>query len=147
MEGKVYVYSYVGACCCVASLVITSLALNQWFEYCWWSFGLVHASTLTEIRDFEGETTISDVYLDACGSLKGLVEEYCAGFCRVVGDFESAGFAMLVFGCVSFCALFVSSVLQICSSMEQLTVMRVFLCLPSFFYSLGLVVYIGFLGS
>lgn len=85
----------------VIAVKITDLSLQVWFKYCWWQFGLITASSITNYTNLENETLIIDVENSACRSLKPLVKYYCPEFCDNIVKIEHAGYCMLIFGIFS----------------------------------------------
>ncbi|CAG9310372.1 unnamed protein product [Blepharisma stoltei] len=137
---------YISASAIIFILIIVDLALNRWFSYCWWDFGLIYAGTFTDFENLQNENSISDVKSDACGSLKGLIEGSCPDFCDYIDDFQSAGAVMVFSGIatlISIAACIFFHFLAFNRSAFRFRVMWVFLIMPTFWYSLGYVIYLG----
>lgn len=96
-------------------LIIVDLALNRWFQYCYWHFGLVYATSFTEYTELDNESAISDVRDDVCDDdkVQQEVENSCSNFCEFVDQFRAAGVVMIVFAVGSIMILIVNIVLHV----------------------------------
>lgn len=92
---KVFKLIYILCSFAIIILKATVTVYRPWFDYCWWEFGLLSGSSLTNFSNFKNEYFISDIQNDGCKSLKPLVENYCSGFCSKVNAIENAGLTML----------------------------------------------------
>ena len=124
------------------------MALNTWFSYCWWNFGLARASSFTTFSNLKNESTISDVNSDVCESLRALVEENCPNFCNYINGFEIGGVFMILFGIMSLIFHVICVLFHAWSSFKvefKFKKIGVFLVLPSCFYIIGIIFYNGFI--
>ncbi|CAG9322399.1 unnamed protein product [Blepharisma stoltei] len=138
------VYSVFSFISIVATLV--DLALSEWYQYCWWTFGLVFAEPNTRFDSFENEGSIGDVKSDSCGSLKHLVNTNCPGFCSHIDGFDNGGAVMILFGTLAMlfnaiCIFF--HILKLYRSNFKLKIISPLSFLPSFLYILGFSIYFG----
>jgi hypothetical protein len=97
------------------TLAIVDLALNRWFQYCYWHFGLVYAESFTEYSELDNEETISDVKDDVCDDsyLQEEVERSCSNFCDYIDKFRQAGVVMIVFGLGSLVLLVINVLMHL----------------------------------
>lgn len=124
--------------------IAVDLSLHEWFKYCWWDFGLVHASSFTTFTNFDNESTVSDVYSDSCQSLKSLVEDNCPNFCTYLNRIEIGGIFMIIFGTLSLIFYFIIVLFHVWSFFKvafKFKKIWVFLVLPSIFYLSGIIIY------
>jgi hypothetical protein len=105
IQGKNHIIAFTILCVINLLLTLIDLLLPVWISYCWWDFGLISAKTNSNIVEFDNENFISDVYHDACGDLRPLVERSCPNACNNIENFEKAGVAMMVFGVISLCTV------------------------------------------
>jgi hypothetical protein len=142
---KRHIAAFVVLSFVMIALIITDLALFQWFKYCWWDFGLLHARSFTSFSNFNNESGISDVISDACKSLKHLVQRNCPNFCDYVLNFEIGG-ALMIFFCVFSVLLYlICAIFHIWSFFKAQFKFRriwIFFVLPCIFYNLGLLSYV-----
>jgi hypothetical protein len=94
---KLWFSIYMLGSAALVAYTIVAVSLNQWFQYCYWQFGLIHADTFLKNSAFKSEDTISDVRADSCYGLKQTVESECPKFCDFPTYFEFAGFFILTF--------------------------------------------------
>ena len=127
-------------------LLIICLALNDWFKYCFWEFGLVYAHSFRwRIRDVYDDTTISGVRDDWCEDSDS-VEYFCPSFCTYISSFESAGGFMVFIGVVtllSAVATVVMHVLALFGRPLKHWLVWVWMPLPAGLWLLGTVIYGG----
>jgi hypothetical protein len=124
--------------------IAISMALHNWFSYCWWDFGLVYANSFTTFTNFNNEQTISDVNSDACQSLRILVEQNCPHFCDYLPKIEVGGIFMILFGTLSLIFYLVGILFHVWSFFKvqfKFKKIWVFLVLPSVMYITGAIIY------
>jgi hypothetical protein len=124
-------------------LLVVSCGLKHWFKYCWWHFGLVGAYTAYS-DEFNSEETVGDVYYDACGNAKVIVEDSCPHFCKYVQNFEIAGIVMVlatVLSLVSMVIILIIHIIWLCNQLFQFKAAFWIAINPPLIYSVGLLSY------
>ena len=142
--GKRHIIAFVVFSIGIVALIITDLALYNWFRYCWWDFGLLHAHTFTSFSNFNNESGISDVNSDACNSLKHLVHRNCPNFCDHVIDFEIGGAVMVLFCVLAVLFYLICAFFHVWSFFKVQFKFRriwIFFVLPCLFYNFGIMSY------
>lgn len=142
--GKRHHIVFIAASTAVMLTIAIDLSLHKWLKYCWWNFGLVHASTFTTFTNFKDEGTISDVRSDSCQSLESLVEKMCPDFCTYIDRIELGGIFMIIFGILSLMFYLISILFHLWSFFKaqfKFKKIWVLLVLPCVFYLLGLAIY------
>lgn len=137
---------YIGVQVVLVALLITCLALHEWFKYCFWDFGLVYAhSFYPSLQEADDDTTIAEVRSDWCDEDTD-VGYYCPGFCTYISGFQSAGGFMVFIGVVtilSAVATVALHALALAGRPLKHWLVWVWLSLPSAVWLLGTIIYGG----
>lgn len=137
---------YLLASAVIIILKIVNISLSEWFKYCWWDFGLLDGSTFTSFKNFENESSISDVENDSCGSLKPLVLEYCPDFCDYVTNFNDAGLSMVFFSILSIITEMLCLAFHVWNYFKhsfRFKKIWVIIVIPKVLFALGFIVWYG----
>lgn len=146
MEIKRTFLVYIGLSIAYILSTLANLAVQDWYDYCYWTFGLIHGKSFTKIKDFENEKTIMSVRGDACGSLQNFIEIECSDACDQIKKIETAGIVYIIF---TMCSI-ISSI--ICTFFHyrvyidhkiELRSIGLFMIAPFVFNLIGLSVYLG----
>lgn len=142
-------FAYVFASTLIIIMKIIVLSLHEWFKYCWWDFALIYASTFMKFKNFQNESSISDVQNDSCGSIKSLVIDYCPGFCNQVVGFEKAGVTMMFFGIISILLEILCLAFHLWNFFKhsfRFKKIWAVIVMPKFLFALGFAVWYGVTG-
>lgn len=143
---RVHLMVYIGVQVVLIALIITCLALNEWFKYCFWEFGLVYAhSFYPSLQEANDDTTIADVRSDFCDQ-DTWVDNYCPEFCSYISGFQSAGGFMVFIGVITLlCAVttVVFHALALAGRPLKHWLVWVWLSLPGTLWLLGTIIYGG----
>mmetsp|Transcript_7337 Transcript_7337/g.13590 ORF Transcript_7337/g.13590 Transcript_7337/m.13590 type:complete len:214 (+) Transcript_7337:673-1314(+) len=116
------VCAYIALQVLVGALIIASCAVERWYKYCWWYFGLVYAENTDDYEDrFDDEDNIDDVDNDACNKYQHMVENSCDDFCGSVKKFQAGGILMILFSSLTLLNIGVLIIIH-----------SIYLCRPSF---------------
>ena len=131
------------------------LALQDWFTYCFWDWGLAQVSANQDLVSFtsgvktfdKGDTwTYNEFKSDFCsGVTKSAFEMACPKMCSYRSDVMEANFYMLAFGAFTLLVLAVNALLHfiaLCKNGTKCSTMPVLLVLPTLSFLAGFVVYI-----
>jgi len=136
---------YIVAGLVLFAAVIVNLSLHTWFSYCLWNYGLVYGSSHHDYSyHFSDESSLADIKSDACGSIRDDIQRECPRFCDYINYFMSAGGIMLFCGIASLIFLLFSVFFHYWKKDKPSFHMKgiwVFVCFPSAFYIIGLVLY------
>ena len=143
---RVHLIVYISVQVILTALTITSLALHEWFKYCFWDFGLVYAhSFYPSVQEVYADTTIADVRSDWCDQDTG-VDDYCPEFCTYVSGFQSAGGFMVFIGVVTILSALTTVALHalaLAGRPLKHWLVWVWLSLPGAIWLLGTIIYGG----
>lgn len=94
-------YYYIGFQIFALGLIIASLAIKRWYNYCFFEFGLVEINELDEDLDLDISTVV-DLQDDICeiDFNEDWVEIYCPDFCDYVNDLQAASVLYIVFSSI-----------------------------------------------
>lgn len=91
-------YIYLGFEVLALGLIITSLSLKRWYNYCFFEFGLVDINELNEKLDLDIDNVV-DLQDDMCeiDFNEDWIELYCPNFCDYVEGLQAASVLYIVF--------------------------------------------------
>lgn len=140
---KYLTLAYFSSAFVMSGLLVTNLALNQWVDYCYWHFGLLHGDTWTAYPSLKDESTINEVYDDMCSEQS--FDYACPELCDSVERLQTAGRVMLAFGILSIVSLVIAAVLHLVFFYKRhvgfFKFIYVFDAVPAFMFGLGFIIY------
>ena len=141
---KLHVYINLLATVILSVFCVVDMALEDWFEYCYWNIGLVKANPFGDY--FSGESTIADAHDDACDSsdVKTIIEHLCPDLCDNLKHSELSGGFLITFGVftiISFIFVFLLHLLLLCKKRVNMRFTWTLLFAPILFWLLGFVLY------
>ena len=86
-------------------LTIVDMALTEWYDYCFWKFGLVSASLLPHSEGASDESTINGVKDDICSGSDSNYDGLCPDVCDNLSHFRDGGAVMVFFGVLTLLGL------------------------------------------
>ncbi|OMJ65101.1 hypothetical protein SteCoe_39303 [Stentor coeruleus] len=102
---KLHIFIYLASALILVVSCAVDIALDEWFEYCFWYFNLFYANV--ENSTFSGDHSISHLHDDACDESddRDFIQAVCPEFCDNLDKFQTAGIIMIVFTGLTFFAL------------------------------------------
>ena len=143
VEGRLHLFIYIGVQTAIVIMMIVDLALNKWFHYCYWDFGLEHVEPIHAGAGYLDDDTIAELINDICDNSDSLYA-WCPEFCSNADNFEGAGGAMIFFGVITLIAALAAIICHALALREKQFrhwIVWVWLSLPACFWLLGTIIY------
>lgn len=141
---KKYLIIYVVLAFILLVLTIVNLALSNWYNYCFWKFGLVSTELIDSDSGASKKDTINSVHKDICGSEEEAYNYLCPGVCDNLKNFRDGGAVMVFFGTLTLVALLATGALHVLSIIGRTWKSRfywVWIQLPMAIWLLGTIIY------
>jgi len=110
---KKFLIIYVVLALILLILTIVNLALNDWYEYCFWKFGLVSAEPIDSDLGASKKDTIGAVKDAICGSDEDGYDSFCPGVCGNLKGFRDGGAVMIFFSVLALITTLGSGALHV----------------------------------
>ena len=141
---KFHILIYIGSTLVLGLFAIIDLALQEWFKYCYFNFGLIYGDSTFD--GYSNENTISDIKDDFCngGAIETYIKNACPGFCDNVDHFQTAGGLMIAFSIftfIGFCFTLIMHIMLLCRKRISFRFSWLFMILPFVSYFAGFVFY------
>lgn len=141
---KLHVFINIVSTIVLSVFCVVDMALENWFEYCYWNIGLIKADPFGDY--FSGESTISDAHDDACDShdIKTVIQDICPDLCDNLDNAKLSGGFLIAFGVLtilSFIFVFLIHVLLLCKKKVNMRFSWTILFTPLLFWLGGFVLF------
>lgn len=141
---KKFLIIYVVLALILLILTIVNLALSDWYEYCFWKFGLVSSELIDSDSGASKKDTIGAVKDAICGSEEAGYNYICPGVCDNLKGFRDGGAVMIFFSVLTLLALLGSGALHVLAIIGRSWKSKLFwawINLPVVVWLLGIIIY------
>lgn len=141
---KKYLIIYVVLAFILLILTIISMALSDWYEYCFWKFGLVSSELIDSDSGASKKDTIGAVRDAICGSEEAGYDYICPGICSNLKSFRDGGAVMVFFGVLTMLAIIATGALHVLAILGRAWKHKmywVWINLPLAVWLLGTIIY------